>query len=87
MVGRSPIKLFHPKDIADRAKQLEVERGKKLTGFDILAEYPQVGVPETRKWNLVKRNGETFESHSTTKALLDSKHRVMGYVFTLKPVK
>jgi len=82
MIGKkTPLILHDPKEVMARSKELQQVLGRKIQGFDVFVEYPRMGMPETRVWRYVTKDGTLRNVELTVKPLQNqSSSKVMGFI-------
>jgi diguanylate cyclase (GGDEF)-like protein/PAS domain S-box-containing protein len=75
MLGRSPLVLHDPVEIAARAHELGVE-----PGYDAVVAFAEHGEAETREWTFVRKDGSHFLVSLTVTAVREEDGTISGYL-------
>ncbi len=82
MVGKQTPGTFHdPEEIAAVAEELTHTLGRKIEpGFDVFVTNARSGIPETREWTYVRKDGSRLPVLLSVSALLDGHGGVSGFL-------
>jgi hypothetical protein len=80
------LKLHHPSEVETRAKQLQLELGRKVQGFEVFVEIPQMGITETRNWTYITKHNQLVTVLLTVKSLIDENNKIVGFMGIAKIV-
>ena len=82
MVGIHTPKVFHlPAEIAARAAELSTELGREVApGFEVFIAKARTGLPETREWSYVRKDGSRFPVLLSVSTLRDEQGEITGFL-------
>ncbi len=81
LVGRAPLTLLHDrKELAQRARELQLRTDPSLEGFDILTAKAVQGGLDEQEWTLVRAGGMRVPIHLAIRALKDEAGEINGFV-------
>lgn len=75
MIGTSPERLHDADEIRARATELGMR-----PDFDVFLAQPATGVPETRRWTYITRDGQRLMASLTVSAMHDAAGNVTGFI-------
>lgn len=81
LIGRAPITLLHDrKELAQRARELQMRTDPSLEGFDTLTAKAVQGGLDEQEWTLIRSGGMRVPIHLAVRALKDDAGEVSGFV-------
>ena len=81
VIGRIMPQLFDGEEVALAAQELSAELGRPIgPGLDVFVAKLEPGVPYTREWTHVARDGRRFPVEMSINAILDDGGVITGYV-------
>ncbi len=81
MVGRQSPAILHVADeVARRGGELTQQYGRIIAGFDVFVTLARMGLPETREWTYVRKDGSTLPVLLTVTAITGEGGAVTGFL-------
>lgn len=83
----SPVIWHDPIELAERAKELSAELGRKVKpGFDCLAAMSESRHASASEWTLIAKDGQKFNAVLSINAIYDDKGSLTGYIGVLEDI-
>ncbi|CAL1125126.1 unnamed protein product [Cladocopium goreaui] len=83
VVGKHTPVLWHSeKELEARRNVLEIERGKRVEGFQLLTELQPLTGEEEREWTYIRKDGTTLVVQVRVSTIYDKHNQPTGYVAT-----
>ncbi|HEU4844598.1 MAG TPA: ATP-binding protein, partial [Burkholderiaceae bacterium] len=81
MVGRQTPAILHVAgEVARRGGELTQQYGRTIAGFDVFVTLARMGIPETREWTYVRKDGSTLPVLLTVTAITGEGGAVTGFL-------
>ncbi|WP_071871403.1 PAS domain S-box protein [Atopomonas hussainii] len=81
MVGVQTPGLFHlPSEVAKRGRELSLELGRPIEGFEVFVALPAMNQPEQRRWTYVCRDGRQVPVNLNVSAMRDEQGTLTGFL-------
>lgn len=85
--GKCTPEIIHLKDeMLARGRELSIEYGESVTGFDIFIRKANIEGSENRDWTYIKKNGERIIVNLSVTAIRDDKKKLIGYLGVAKDI-
>lgn len=81
MIGKTtPLSIHHPEEVADRGRLLSMESGRVVEGFDVFVEYSRRGLPDTREWTYIRKDGNPITVNLFVTPIHNDKKEITGFL-------
>lgn len=85
LIGKSTPIVFHDLDeIEQRSKNLTLELGIPIHGFDVFTTKPRLGMLEENEWTYIRKDGSRFPVYLTITALRNNKEEITGFLGVIR---
>ena len=81
MIGRQSSAIIHSQEeVLLRGKELTLEFGHPISGFQVFIQKPQIDGSEQREWTYIKKDGSKCEVSLVITAIRDPENQINGYL-------
>ena len=81
LIGKTPMVIHDPAEVAARAKVLTEELGHEVPpGFEVFVARPQLGLSDENDWTYICKDGRTYPVRLSVTALRDAGGRLGGFL-------
>lgn len=77
---QSPAIIHVEEEVVSRGKELSVELGEHVEGFDVFVAYAKKGEFESREWTYVRKDGTTFPVQLVVTATKNAEGEITGFL-------
>lgn len=80
VIGNTPAIIHLADEINSRGGELTQQYNREIRGFDVFVEYARQGMPETREWTYVRKDGTKFPVQLVVTAIKTSNGNISGFL-------
>jgi PAS domain S-box-containing protein len=81
VIGKETPAIFHLKEeMEEQCRQLSLEFGRVIEGFDVFTEFAKRDVSDHREWTYVRKNGGHFPVQLVITAVKDDQDKIKGFL-------
>jgi len=81
IVGKENMTLFHlPSELTEKGKEMTVQVGKTMDGFDVIVEDARKGIFAPREWRYLRKDGTHLLANLVVTTTRDGDGKVAGFL-------